>query len=386
MQRLVACPVLIGLIASLGISQAQDTGKTFKDTVYVTKRGAKQPDEINGSIIDESPGGIKIQIRMGKDVSVQSIPTIAIEGVRYDPGESSISPLEFRQPINLVDRARAEPKGKTRTKMLNDAQTKLKDLESRVRARNNVRRHVQFKLAEVAYLMAQDDPSQVDMAIRQLIDFRTANPAAWQLLSALKMLATLQEDTGRFDEARQSYEQLTELPDVPADIKLEAGILVGKLLLRSGKAADAQKRLQKLASSASSDSPQISFVRAYLVASQIAQDNLSGTDKELASLIAGNSDPRLRGLAYNLLGDFHLKKSQADEAFWNFLRVDVQYNEDPEQHARALYHLANLYDKVKQDPIRGQDCLNRLMDQRFDGTEYRKLAVKQGKIKVDGGK
>ncbi len=79
-------------------------------------------------------------------------------------------------------------------------------------------------------------------------------------------------------------------------------------------------------------------------------------------------------MAYNLLGDYYSRKGQAEEAFWNYLRVDAMYNEDIEEQAKALYRLTTLFDKVKKDPIRGKEYADRLQGTRFAGTTYQKLA------------
>ena len=44
-----------------------------------------------------------------------------------------------------------------------------------------------------------------------------------------------------------------------------------------------------------------------------------------------------------------------------------------EEQGKALYQLATLFDKVKKDPIRGKECLERLRDKRFAGTTAQKL-------------
>lgn len=156
-------------------------------------------------------------------------------------------------------------------------------------------------------------------------------------------------------------------------------MLVGRLLLRGGKFDEAHKRLEKLASTMSREAAQAPFVRAYLVESQIGQDKLASAPQELTEVIRSTSDGRARALAYNLLGDFYRKKGNLDEAFWQYLRVDAVYNEDAEEQAKALFHLATLFDKVKKDPLRGKECLSRLMEQRFLGTTHQKLAARQGK-------
>src|SRR5262249_41112566 len=209
--------------------------------------------------------------------------------------------------------------------------------------------------------------------------FKTNHPGGWEVMPALKALAKLLEDSGRTDDARKAYEELADLPDVPAQMKQESRVLVGRLFLRAGKYAEAEKALRKLAAGVAREDPQAAFVKAYLAASEIGQDKLARAAKDLGEVIQGTGDARLRGLAYNLLGDFYQKKGQPEEAFWQYLRVDALYNEDPEEQAKALYHLAKLFDKVKKDPIRGKECAARLLGNRFAGTRYQRLLAEEGK-------
>ena len=164
------------------------------------------------------------------------------------------------------------------------------------------------------------------------------------------------------------------MPGAPDAVKQQSGMLVGKLLLRGRKYAEAESRLKRVVDTMSAGDLQRPLAQAYLIESHIGLDKAGDTEKEIAALIAGTSDARVRGVAYALRGDLELKKGRQAEAFWNYLRVDAQYNEDPEAHARALYHLATLFDKVKKDPLRGKDCLTRLLDKRFEGSPYQKLA------------
>ena len=132
-------------------------------------------------------------------------------------------------------------------------------------------------------------------------------------------------------------------------MKQESSLLVGKLLLRGGRYADAEKRLTNLAASLPRDDPQALFVRAYLAESRLGQNNLGDVPKELTAVIRASADGRLRGVAYNLLGDYHRRRGEAEEALWQYLWVDVVYNQDPQQVSNAVDRLADLFKELKDD-------------------------------------
>ncbi len=354
----------IALAAGLaGLVAAQDT-VTYHDRV--TKKNDAQ---VTGVIQGESARGIKIKVREGKNEVVKEIPASDIQQVQYKV--AGVLPAEFRAPFSKEFRGVAAT-GRSRDKLLGEALQLFLKLEGQLREAPNPRRYIQYKIAEVTAQLAQDDPTRVDEAIKLLTEFKTAHPTSWAIVPALKKLAKMQEDQGKPDDARKTYEELAQM-DVADDLKKEASILVGRLMLRVGKYKEAQKQLQTLADGMKPGDAQKPFVDAYLAEAKMGLDRLDGVQKELLSVIRASNDTRLRGVAYNLLGDYYRRRGQLEDAFWAYLRVDAMYNEDAESQAKALYRLADLFDKVKKDPIRGKDCLQRLRDKRFAGTTYQKL-------------
>lgn len=369
MSRLRVVLSLVLVMAVFGLARAQDVVSYFD-------RVAKKDQEYKGTIEEETSAGIKIKVKAGKDTESKFVPAASISRVFYQHRDVTL--VEYRQAFGKEERARTET-GKTREKFLAEALERYTKLEQLLRGNPNPRRYFQFKIAEVTALQAQSDPAKAEQAIKLLTDFKTAHANGWQITEALKMLAKLLENSGKLDDARKTYEELADLPDIPAGVKLESGILVGRLLLRGGKYVDAEKRLRKLSSTLSAGDAQAPFVKAYLAESRIGQNSLATVQKDLEEVIKGTGDAQLRGLAYNLLGDYYTRKGQPEEAFWQYLRVDALYNEDVEEHAKALYRLASLFDKVKKDPIRGKECAARLMDSRFAGTAYQQKLARESK-------
>jgi hypothetical protein len=381
-------PALV-LLAAFGIVQAQEATVRYRDRV-----AKKDGVETSGTIVEENLLGVKIQSGKAKDTKF--IPAADIERITYktkdvDPityrtpflrevsaGERTKDIEKLKDPTGTDEKARVKLEA-TRSGLLNEAKEGYAKLEKEVRSPPAARRYFQYKQAEIAVTQARYDPAATDAAVKALIDFKSNNREGWELIFALETLARLQEDAGKVDDARKSYEELAELPGAPDSVKQQSGLLVGKLLLRGKKYKEAEDRLGKVVAAMSAGDAQKPLAQAYLIASQIGLGQTKETEKKIADLLGGTSDPRVRSVAYALRGDYFLEKGQQNEAFWNYLRVDAQYNEDPEAHARALYHLATLFDTVKKDPIRGKDCLTRLLDKRFEGSPYQKLAQEAAK-------
>ena len=127
--------------------------------------------------------------------------------------------------------------------------------------------------------------------------------------------------------------------------------------------------------------PQRTRTQVFMVQCRVAQKKTNGAEKELKDAISGTSDSLIRGIAYNVLGDYYREKGQTEEAFWAYLRVDAMYNADATEHAKAIYYLSELFKDKKfgdrtGDPVRARNYRERLMDKRFADTEYQKKAEK----------
>jgi hypothetical protein len=341
-----------------------------QDRVSYLDRATRKEVTVTGTIAEESPAGIKLAGKRPADGKF--IPALDVTQVLYKT--AAVSALDFRQPFAKEDRALKEA-GKKREALLGEALAGYQKIEGQLAASPNARRYVQYKIARVAALRARDDPARVEAAVKTLVDYKTANPGGWEIVPALRALAKLQEDGGKVEDARKTYEELAAVPGAPNDVRQESEVLVARLLLRVAKFAAAEKILSKLGAGMAKDDPQRGFIDVYLAASRIGQDRLAGVDKQLTAAIRGSADGRLKGLAYNLLGDYYQKKNQPEEAFWQYLRVDALYNEDPEEQAKALYHLRVLFDKAKRDPVRAKECARRLQeDKRLAGTAYQRKA------------
>lgn len=367
--RVIALAVV--LITFVGMLRADVV--TFRD-----KPGAKTQDLPEGKILAESSAGVKVEIKMGKDTITKTIPASQIHQIAY---KTNVSKLDFRKALNRENNIYSETTPKKRTETIITAIELYGNLAKEINNRPEAVRFCKFKVAELTVLLAQGDATKMESAIKGLVDFKNSNPDGWTILPALKLLARTQEENGKEADASKTYEELANLPGAPAELARESSLLVSKMLLRGGKAADAKTRLEKLAADASKGEALEPFIRGHLVESKMALGDVTTAEKDLLGLVRENADTRVRALGYNLLGDYYRVKGQNDDAFWAYLRVDAQFNEDPEEHAKALYYLAKLFDSAKKNPIRGEECLTQLLDKRLDGTVFQRKARLETKPK-----
>src|SRR5262249_54759497 len=99
----------------------------------------------------------------------------------------------------------------------------------------------------------------------------------------------------------------------------------------------------------------------------------------LRQVIKEANDKNVKALAYNTLGQCLYNGEHLKEARWEFLWVDVVYNQDKAEHAKALYYLAKIFDKLDEKD-RAQECRDALVSERaFAGMEWQRQALKEAK-------
>jgi hypothetical protein len=364
----IAALVLASSCSVVGVARAADDRITYHD------QATNKDVEVLGTIQEETPAGIKVKGRSG----VVTISSLDVRSVIYQSGK--VTALEFRQPLGKELRAlQPGQKPAERLKLLDESLLGYRTLDAQLKDEANAHRYLQYRIAAVQALQARDDVTKIDAAIAALTTYKTDFGTGWEVVPALKLLGQMMEEKGDPQGASKVYEELAIIPDLPKEVKQESEILVVRLLLRGGKFADAESKIKGLKTSLAKDAPQQLFLDLCLVQSQMGLGKLSEAEPQLLGVLKAATDPAQRGVAHNLLGDYWLKKEKPEEAFWHYLWVDVLYHQDREEHSKALYQLSKLFDKVKNDPIRAEECRKRLLSSECTGTSYQRRAADEKK-------
>ncbi len=329
---------------------------------------------VRGTIQDEMPAGVKIKV--GKDS--QTIPPEDILYVGYDTTAlPDVDPLALGNLHGQEVEAMAEPADQQKAELA-DVTAGYAKLEKQLKTAPNALRYVHYRQAMLIVRQTKPDASKAS-AIDALKGYLAANPGGWEVVPATKTLAQMMLDSGDKKGALDAYNDLTDAarhPDMPKDVQLNMNLLVAKMLLADKNYKDAAAKLNAVLG-ATTDEKQKAMLQVYLQQTQVAQGNLTGVDAKLKDVIKASTDDNLRAAAYNTLGDYYQQAKQPDEAFWLYLRVDVLYGQDREEHARALYNLWKLFDSVRGDAQRSKECLEHLKDPSLAGTEYQARALKE---------
>jgi hypothetical protein len=375
MKRLTLTFVLAGFVlVDAALVWAKD------DTVYVREGGKNKDILLTGKIEEESPAGIKLKPAKGE---TKTIPALQIQGVDYGEGVDIIGKVDYRAGDSKLERALAETNPKKRVDELAVALLSYRALvaNEKLRPLVPVHRYFQYRLAQTQALQARDDAARRDAALAALNDYKTNFLGGWETVPALQMLASLQVDKGDAEAASQTYSALAEVSGLTPEMKLQSQMQASRLLLRAQKFADAERKLTQVEAALPRDDPQRTFVEVYLMQSRIAQNSkLEGIDKKLDQIIRTNKDDHLLAVAHNALGDYYRAKNEKERAFWEYCKVDVLYDRDKEEHAKALYYLAQLFGEApRNDRERAEECRTRLKTSAFEGTLYQRLAVAEKK-------
>jgi TolA-binding protein len=351
-----------------------------KDTVYVRQPGKKKDDVVNGTIQEETAAGIKLKTEKGE---VVAIPALHIRAVDYGEGIDAVGRVDYHAGDSKLDRALQEPQPKRKVDGLETALSAFRTLDTNDKLRRiaPVHRYFQYRIAQTTALLAQDDASRREAAFTALNNYKTAFPDGWEIVPALQWLASLQEEKGDTEGASKTYATLSELVGISADMKLQSQLKGARLLLRALKFREAEAKLKQVESALPTNDPQRAFVEVYLIQARIAQKgNLDGIPKKLEQIILSGKDGALRALAHNALGDYYRTNDDVAQAFWEYCKVDMLYNQDKEEQAKALYYLSQLSEKPpRNNRDRAEEFLARLKSPQFDGTLYQRLAAAEKK-------
>ena len=303
------------------------------------------------------------------------IPAEDIVDILYDVNPVDVRINVYRPAVKSEkDYNDPDPKKESQRKAnLADALKKYVEAHQKVKEKS-AKRHLEYKLAVLTARQALDENGDLAPAIKRLSDFKAKHANSWQITACLELLGRLQTETKQYKDAEETYLELAQA-DVPDDTRQEAELLAAQVSAKAGKQEVALKKLQALEAKLPKDSK-------YRGRAKIGQAECLAAAKKEAAAIAllrqlakETTDKNLKALAYNALGQCYYNGEQLKEARWEFLWVDVVYNQDKAEHAKALYYLAKTFDRLGEKE-RAQECREALMsDRSFAGMEWQAPSI-----------
>ncbi len=324
-----------------------------EEEVYV--RGSEKP--LKGNITKETPAGI--------DVGKEPVSSDRVLDVVYN----DLKPITLRtasyKPAVKAEKDSLDPANESKRKtLIADAIKRYEEtLKGADAAEKSAKRHLEFKLAMLAARQVREDQAGADTAITKLTAFKAKHKDAWQLASALTTLASLYAEQKKYAEAIDVYREIADNTAIAADSRHEAELAIVQSKIANGKAADAKSDLANLMKSLPENSPFNARARAAQAEVLTAEDKLDEAIKLARGIIRDSNDRNVKAIAHNTIGACLLKSGNAKEARWEFLWVDVVYNQDKREHAKALYHLGVIFTELG-DGDKAQECFQTLINDR----------------------
>jgi predicted negative regulator of RcsB-dependent stress response len=338
------------------MSPAQSVSKESR----VRYRGQHGSEEtVTGVIRQESLAEIDIRPNNG---AVRKIPSANVIDIEY-PAPSFAANTDLRRARN------SERDGKTdlALKQYRDLLTKLSD--------SPLKRHTEFIIARLTARQADTDPSLLKSAIELLNNYRKKYPDSWEIAGYAALLVPLQLRDNDSTGARRTLDELAALKDLPAKLRLDCGINSAKLLADEKRYEDAERKLLGLLKTAAADESPALRIQVALAECHAANRKVAEAEKEIEAVLAKAKDSDLKAYAYNALGDCHRRSGAPRKAMWNYLFVDVLYNQDKQEHARALYNLYHLFKEMKEEK-KAQQCRDVLEKDKQLAGKYQELLLR----------
>ncbi len=299
-----------------------------------------------------------------------------IEDILYDLPASTpvIAGISYGNGFKAERAWQAATDPKKRASAYNDAVEKYEKAVAEITDKR-AKAHLEFKLGYLKGKKALEDSSDPKNAIARLRAYVTGNTNSWQITRAVVLLSKLQTESKDFNGAAETYALLLKL-DVSEDVKNDARLQGALAHIQNDQFAAAEAKLAELMKTLPPGTR--AYGRAMMAQAEclIAANKSAEGIELMKKAIKESDDKSFRAVAYNALGTHYYKAEQHKEARWEFLWVDVVYNQDKNEHARALYYLGHVFEKLGELDKSAQ-CRATLLDPGFAGTEYQRKWQKE---------
>jgi tetratricopeptide (TPR) repeat protein len=229
-------------------------------------------------------------------------------------------------------------------------------------ANEAVKQDVEFYRALAGARLAATGTGDATKAGSALVAFISANKNSYHYYEANEAVGDLLVTIGRYEQAPTYYGALAAAPW--PDYKMRGAVALGRALQSQGKHEEALRQFETALGIAAKGKA----AETQLLAARIGKAKSLvelGRGKEGIQLLndaieqAAPENNYVYALAYNALGSGYLKMNQPKDALYAYLRVDTLYNQLPDQHAEALYHLKDLWTQLNK-PDRAKQAADTL--------------------------
>ncbi|MFO0803156.1 MAG: hypothetical protein U0791_08565 [Gemmataceae bacterium] len=337
-----------GLLLATVFTLLESTGRgqpgATSDRVYYRDKKDGQIKEVDGEL-KAAPGGYQIVTPDKKTAAVVS----AVDLVRVIPADLPADLKTAREPANLEAKREWE-----KAKVLHS------DMAKKTGLSDKSRKYLEFRIAYVTARAADDTPEEeksqakAGEAIKLLETFLTGNKAGWEVYAAGSTCARLQvsettkdgdKERRHFDEASRTWGKIAKAADLSAELKLEAAMQEIDTRIRGRQLAEARGLIDDALKVAPAG-PAKDRLNIYALAVKHGdaanpEEGVKAIEAEIAK--TKTKDPGVLAAAFGMMGELYLAKEKPREAMWQFLWVEVVYNQDRDEVIKTLARLSDVF-------------------------------------------
>jgi len=272
--------------------------------------------------------------------------------LRIEPGElPDVDRISFKAAFNAEE--------KKTTKDLESARSIYSDLLKKAKD-PAARRHLEYRLALISTRLADleaDGPKWkelVEAALKEWESFLATHTSGWEIWLAARTASRLYVEVGRYDAAARLWAGLSKLPDLPADLQLEAVLQqVDALFRRKDYAAAANvltTALKQVKPGNARDRLELYKLAVEKAREGLSPATISNLAQDIEKQLDKLTDPLVRATAFSILGEIYQQDpSRLRDAMWAYLWVETVYNVDKYEVHKASVRLVEIFQTLKDE-------------------------------------
>lgn len=335
MFRMARRPLALALFAGafVGVALGQPPGPQDR-VYYVPKKGA--PIKADDAEVKVDVGGVKLLVG-GK----QSALVTAADVVRSYPLDlKELTTDQITEAVRLEvardwDKARAGYEA-MREKYKSAAPPRFKQW-------------VKFRIAVTTARGADDTAvdqgwkEKAEAGLKLLTEYMADHPGGWESWYATRHAARINYELGQYEAASRLWQKQAKATDITPDLKVEAAYQEADALMRAGRFPEAEARAEGAMKDAAAGTPKERLKLIAMAAKAATASDPSAGVPALEAEIGKTKDAAVRATGYAMVGELYLAAKKPRDAMWSILTVEVVYNQDREEVAKAQARLTEVY-------------------------------------------
>lgn len=300
---------------------------------------------VQGSSVQAPGGRIRGQIQSETPEEIQidgrTVPLDQVAEVNYEPSNLSLTQARlqenngnFEQAAGLYQKAASESS-----------------------ARPTLAQTARFGRARSLAKQAMIDPAQRANAVKELETFVNEHANSRHYGPAQELIVRLSFQGGDYDQANKALEGLSKI----SWARDRSAVLKARVQARQGQHKEALNALERIISSAPEGSSQRRDAMLARAEAQVGLKDFEAAEQSALAVIeaADPEDAATLAPAYNTLGDTLRAAGQPRDALFAYLKTDILYSSEPDEHARSLAAIAQVWRLLDRND-RANEAIERL--------------------------